>query len=90
MIFPFKITNKNTNPNTNTNNSHDWDKMNLEKKEDRERGGPVETHGGSEAAGLRQWGMGTNGAMAGSGDAGMRVRVNEWVRMRVHEGEEGG
>ena len=40
MIYHFKITNTNMNPNTNTNNSHDW-----------ERGGPVETSGGSEAAG---------------------------------------
>ena len=74
MIFPFKITNTNT----NTNNSHDWDEMNPEKKrkekekeKDRERGGPVETHGGREVAGLRQWGVGTNGAVVGSGDAGI-------------------
>ena len=47
------------------------------KEKDRERGGPMETHGGSEVAGLRQWGVGTNGAVVGSGDAGMRVRVTK-------------
>ena len=58
--------------------------MNLEKrkrkkkkKKDRERGGSVETKGGSEAAGLRQWGMGINGVVASGSDAGMRVRVIE-------------
>ena len=56
--------------------------MSLEKKKKkkkgRERGDPVETRrerGG--AAGLRQWGVGTNGAVAGGGDAGMTVIVTE-------------
>ena len=35
----------------------------------------METHEGSEAAGLRQCGVGTNGAVAGGSDAGMRVSV---------------
>ena len=68
--------------------------MNLEKKEkekkkkEREQGGPVETHGGSEVAGLRQWGMGTNGAVAGGSDVGMRVsvRVTKGKCVRVWEG----
>ena len=45
------------------------------KRKERERGGPVETHKGREAAGLRQWGVGTNGAVVGGSDAGMRVSV---------------